>query len=77
LLTGSNIQAGFSYKVHREKHVVLAATTDFKTAPQRETETGEPLAKFHEDYEKCQGTTSVVPKDDQKDVGLYRLRKKA
>jgi hypothetical protein len=30
----------------------------------------EPLAKFQGVYKKCQGTTSVVPKDYQKDIGL-------
>jgi hypothetical protein len=35
------------------------------------------LQNFIGDCKKCQGTTSVVPGDDQKDVGLYRLWKKA
>jgi hypothetical protein len=30
----------------------------------------EPLAKFHRNCKKRQGTTSVVPEDQQKDVGL-------
>jgi hypothetical protein len=30
----------------------------------------EPLAEFHWDCYKCQGTTLVVPKDKQEDVGL-------
>jgi hypothetical protein len=30
----------------------------------------EPLAKFHGEGKKCQGTTEVVPEEQQNHVGL-------